>query len=96
MATAAGTAVDLQHGNSNRIDFGGVAAEVFNLVDASVAAADTWTFTTKLKTVTAVIGIPYPGFTWAQSGQTLTITIANDGETWASVNLNIIVLGTPL
>lgn len=94
MATAAGTAIDLKHGDSNRIRLPGCNLEFFNIVDALVTAADTWTFTIKGTSVLAVLGLNYPESTYALSGETLTVTIVDipGAETWTNVDMDICVV----
>lgn len=95
MATAAGTAVDLGSGDSNRDKWGGAQIEVHNIVDTSAAASDTWTFTTKIDSVVAIVGMPWPEFTWSQSGETVTITVASDAALGAftSIDLDLLFVG---
>lgn len=94
MANTAATSVDLGNGNSNEDKWGSVAVEVWNLTDAAVISGDTFTATTKINNVQAVINLPIE-WTWSQSGETVTVNVLGSTTT-APVNREILVIGTAL
>lgn len=89
-----GTAVDLLHGDSNRIKLNGVAAEIVTgLGYADMSSGNTVNFTTDLASVKAIVGLPAQ-WTWAQSGKTVTITAVGGAHVWSgATSLEILVLG---